>query len=141
MEIESLSTIDHVKSGILKGREALEQLATTGNYVFHGSGQKLEKLEPRQAHTVSSDSIKTPDGPPAVFATMNAAIAIFMAVYSANKKPEKRGGASFRQEGEGVKFKASPGMVDFKDQETTSFVYVFDKKTFNCFEASSTLRN
>lgn len=130
MEQELLSPINQVKSGILKGRAAVELLASTGKYIFHGSGSKLDKLEPRQAHTVDKEGVLQPDGPPAIFATKDPDITIFMAVYSANKSTGKEGGASFKSESGITKFKASPGTIDFDDTTTPGFVHVFDKENF-----------
>lgn len=48
-------------------------------WLFHGSSERHERLEPRQAHDWSSGRA-VPDGEPAVFATHLHEVAIFMAV-------------------------------------------------------------
>lgn len=66
-----------------RGKEILEKLAKTGEFVFHGSPHKLTKLEPRQQTNVNKETGKSePDGEPAVCATSNCEIAIFRALTS-----------------------------------------------------------
>lgn len=82
-------------------KEKLLELEKTGNYVFHGSGFKIEEeFEPRQAynHKLKQDGTydTIPDGQPAVFASHIIDIAIFMAIFnSENLKKSCRSGFSF----------------------------------------------
>lgn len=53
-------------------KELLEQLQKTGEFVFHGSPQKLDQLEPRQQTHINRETGKMePDGKPAVCAALN----------------------------------------------------------------------
>lgn len=57
----------------------LADYARAGGWLFHGSQGRHAELEPRQGYDwVSGEPVA--DGPPAVFATESAAVAIFMAV-------------------------------------------------------------
>jgi hypothetical protein len=78
MHEERLSDVELIRRGAIKGREALEIL-NTGEYLFHGSMEKVERLEPRQAYTIQ-DNVRIKDGEPAVWATDNIDVAIFMAI-------------------------------------------------------------
>ncbi len=64
----------------------LIDMEKTERFVFHGSGLRLEKLEPRQAYTVI-DGVNLPDGPPAVFATHLVDYALFMALINSDTCP------------------------------------------------------
>ncbi len=68
-KIKQPVNIKQIKSGEIKGREALRVLQNTEKQVFHGSWQNLRELEPRQAH-----NDKKTDGEPAVRTSNNYGI-------------------------------------------------------------------
>ena len=82
-----------IEDGTINGRAALEILQQSGRYVFHGSPNRLDMLEPRQAHQHNSETGENiPDGEPAVFASENFEQAIFKGLVSQsyNFGPGKR---------------------------------------------------
>lgn len=63
---------------ISENKRLLQELEKSGEFVFHGSYQKLEILEPRQGRKRNKETGKIEeDGSPAVSATPFADIAIF----------------------------------------------------------------
>ncbi len=69
---------------VAENRAKLLDLQKSGEFVFHGSLQEIEELEPRQAY--NSNEItheQEKDGAPAVFATQFADIAIFRSLVNA----------------------------------------------------------
>lgn len=117
------------------GREQIERLATTGEYVFHGSpvGQ-IETFEPRQAHDLG-----TPDEEPAVFATELPDIAIFMALVnhqnSINPDQPYQSGTSVERDDEGAYFvkdlRATQNLLDgARLPSARGYVYVFPIQHF-----------
>ena len=126
-----------IEAGILKGRKALEELDKSGNYVYHGSPQKLHRLEPRQAHQFNPETgERKHDGEPAVAAAGNYDMAIFMAVLRGMGDKGKGDWSSFGRAPSSDKekilfFKATKNMLDnAKDKKPIGYVHVFNKSEF-----------
>ena len=115
-------------------RQKLGALEASGKYVFHGTGEKLDILEPRQAHN-RFDGIRRKDGPPAVFAATAVDYAIFMAVFSKKNCPLglHTSVASWSSSNGvySINFKASPGTMSQIDDSSSGWLYIFDKKDFH----------
>lgn len=112
------------------GREKLKELEAEEEYVFHGSGTRIETLEPRQAHNYPNNNMedRLPDGEPAVFASDIADIAIFMAVISKDNAPKGlRSGFGIGKHG--PQFRATKETME-QIRDAKGYVYVFKKKDF-----------
>ncbi len=115
-------------------KQKLLELEKIGDYVFHGSGSKIEEeFEPRQAynHKLKEDGTydAIPDGQPAVFTSHIVDIAIFMAIFnSENLKKSCRSGFSF-VDGD-VLFRVNKETYQNLPQTAQGYVYVFLKKDF-----------
>lgn len=115
---------EHIPSG----RETLLNLEAKGEYVFHGSENNLDTLEPRQAHTVV-DGEKQDDDEPGVHASPFADIAILMAlINSTNCKEGFESGFSY-EDGKVILSVDQKGL-DQLDESSVGYVYVFPKKDF-----------
>ncbi len=110
-------------------REKLSNLEKSGDYLFHGSGYKVDILQPHQAYNFTQDERKVPDDKPGVHATPNTDIAIFMAIFSEPNMPTGFH-TSFGNIGDTIKFSASQHALDQLHAGTTGYVYVVDKKEF-----------
>lgn len=113
-------------------RAKLRELENEGKWVFHGSGLKIEKLEPHQAYNypTNSEEGKTPDDKPAVFASPSVDVAIFMAVVNELNAPGGfRSGFSTPRGGKGFEFRATKETMD-QIHGATGYIYVFDKTKF-----------
>lgn len=121
--------LEKIREGSIKGRRALKRLEETGEYLFHGSDQRLESLEPRQGHQLNKETgEKIPDGEPAVFAATLAEPAIFKAMIR-NKIDGEWSGWDIQQ-GES-KYSATQTALDrAKDDNVRGFVYVFRRSDF-----------
>lgn len=113
-------------------RSKILELEKQNKWVFHGSGIVVEKLEPRQAFS-SKIGTRIPDGKPAVFATPNADIAIFMAIFSKENivtdTPGKhKSGFSANSDGI-IEFRVTKDLMD-KTHGFKGYVYVLDRKEF-----------
>ena len=125
-----------IEAGMLKGREALEFLDARGDYIYHGSPLKIEKLEPRQAHQFNAQTgERIPDEEPAVAAADNYEMAIFIAVL--NKKYGSKGdwsgfGRKMNQKNELEDyFRSTQHLLDnAREQRAIGYVHVFEKKEF-----------
>lgn len=118
----------------LSGRELLQDLEATHEYVFHGSDEvDLDYLEPRQAYNYSNGE-KKPDGDPAVFASSKADYAIMMALINKNNCPKGfRSSASSKQKENGeifLRLRATKSSADQLNSASFGYVYVFDKNLF-----------
>lgn len=115
-------------------KQKLLELEKTGEYVFHGSGFKVEdEFEPRQAHNHELREDGTynpiPDGKPAVFASQRTDIAIFMAIFnSENFEKSCRSGFSFL--GGSMSFRINKETSQNLPETAKGYVYVFLKKDF-----------
>jgi hypothetical protein len=108
-------------------KEEILNLEKQGDFVFHGSPDKLEFLEPRQAYTWKNN-IKTEDGEPAVFASTYSDIAIFMALINReNIKATFRSGYGFQNNKH--EFRISKETKD-KLINLKSYLYIFNKSDF-----------
>lgn len=116
---------------IEKGRKTLMALEKKGLYVFHGSTELIEELEPRQAKILDKDKKEMIEhGEPSVVATPFAEIAIFRAVIS-NKVKANDGKhySAFGSDGEKLYFETTPSV--FKNaKDAVGYVYVFKKDGF-----------
>lgn len=130
-----------IKAGVLKGREALEWLDKNGSYVYHGSPQKLHRLEPRQAHQFNPETgVRTPDGKPAVCTAGNYEMAIFKAVLKETGDKDKGDWSSFwvKRDGENKKifFKATKNMLEItENKKPIGYVHVFNKSEFEQYNS------
>lgn len=114
---------------VSESRKKLLELERSELYVFHGSGLRIDSLEPRQAHTII-DNVKVNDGEPAVFASNFIDYAIFMAVINHhNLKGGCRSSCSYTDPG-GFEFGALQSTLDKLNPDTTGFVHVLDRKLF-----------
>ena len=120
---------------LLRGREKLEELSKTGEYVFHGSPQRLDRLEPRQQTHVSKKTGKTePDGDPAVCTTESPDVAIFRSLISSHVA--KKAGLKWYWSEFGIKdrkpyFKATQESLDqARKPDSLGYVHVFKKADF-----------
>lgn len=117
---------------VLSGKALLRQLEATGQFLFHGTGQHIERFEPRQA-TNYVDGQNIDDDAPGVHASPLADIAIFMGLIHRGNCPA---GSYCRYEfvDGAVRFEASQKTLDQlhhpHDREIRGYVYVFDKARF-----------
>lgn len=112
-------------------RAKLRTFENEGKWVFHGSGSKIEILEPRQAYNypTDSDEEKIPDGKPAVFASPSVDIAIFMAILNKENAPKgARSGFDINDNGT-FQFRTTQATID-QINNAVGYVYVFDATKF-----------
>lgn len=108
-------------------KQELLKLEKQSDFVFHGSPDKLEYLEPRQAYTWKGEE-KIEDGKPAVFASNFAEIAIFMALINKqNIKDTFRSGFGFSNNN--LEFRLTRETFN-KLNNLKGYVYVFNKEGF-----------
>ncbi len=108
-------------------KEEILNLEKQGDFVFHGSPDKLDFLEPRQAYTWKND-VKTEDGEPAVFTSIYSDIAIFMALINGeNIKATYKSGYGF--ENNKLSFRFSKEVKD-KLINLKGYLYIFNKSDF-----------
>lgn len=105
----------------------LQELERQGQYVFHGSGKRLEQLEPRQAFTTVDDQ-SVEDGVPAIHASELVDYAIFMALIDVNWKAGCRASCSY--DNEKLLFGANALCLSLITESTVGFVHVFHKSKF-----------
>lgn len=108
----------------------LLELERTEKYLFHGSGFKIDKLEPRQAYNYPSASHKgrIPDGKPAVFASDKAGVAVFMSIFSSpNFSRGLRSGISESEDN--LIFRVTKETFE-QMRNARGYVYVFSKDKF-----------
>ena len=119
-------TVEEIKSGEIAGREALEFLQNTGEYVFHGSWQRLDEIEPVQAY--SHDEL---DGEPAVCTTSNHDVSIFRSLVNTPKCVSEIRSAGWSNEtGEFIFTATKTAMESAEDVDATGYVHVFNKSDF-----------
>ena len=108
-------------------KDEILELEKQGNFVFHGSVEKLDYLEPRQAYTWK-ENIKTKDGEPAVFASKYSDIAIFMALINmTNLKCTFHSG--FGMKNDKLEFRLSKELSN-KLVNLRGYLYIFNKSDF-----------
>ena len=119
-------------------KQKLVELAKTGKCLFHGSGDNLEILEPRQAHNIINRE-KMPDGEPAIFASPSIDYAILMAIINDKNCPKNYSGIRARAGGVGsekntglykFKFGVNKKAMERLTDNSSGWVYVFDKSLF-----------
>ena len=98
-------------------------------FLFHGSSDKLECLEPRQAYTfINKEKVK--DGEPAVFTSPFYKIAIFMSLF--NKKNCQHGfDVGYHFDNGNFNFRATKKSMDQLNDSSVGYVYVFSKDDFS----------
>ena len=113
-----------------KNRKKLLALEKEGIYVFHGSPDTIEKLEPRQAFGKNKKTGKMEkDGAPAVFATPFADMAIFRALTNfSDLKEESSSSFGTNEQGE-MNFSATKNLLDHAKGKVGR-VYVLSKEKF-----------
>lgn len=136
--VNATQLLQDVRDGVLGGREALSQLASTKQFVFHGSPDKIEVLEPRQALNDGE-----PHGRPGVSAAPDESydLAIFMALVNSAKNQSSRPKGS-RWSGFAISGPRHEGDMqanklayeDATSSEAYGYVYVLTKKDFVHFE-------
>ncbi len=114
-------------------KEYLHSLESQGLYVFHGSPFDLGELEPQQAHQSVQQNdgsfIEVPDGEPAVYATPNVDVAIFMSLFNGTNFSDIYSG--FYPSLEGPHFWISQNAFDQLQKSSASgFIYVFNMEDF-----------
>ena len=114
-----------------RGKEILMNLEKEGLYVFHGSTELIEELEPRQAKVWDKEKKEmTEHGEPSVVATPFAEIAIFRAVISNKIKAEDgKNYSSFGFDGEKPFFETTPSVLK-NAKDAIGYVYVLKKEDF-----------
>jgi hypothetical protein len=115
------------------GREILLSLEGEGKYVFHGSqNSDIDVMEPRQAYN-HKDQIAEKDGDPAVFASKFADYAIFRAIVNENNCPKgvmSTVDTKYNRDTAWLEFEVSKEAMDQLDENSSGYVYVFDKDAF-----------
>jgi hypothetical protein len=119
---------------MLLERKKLLELAKSGKYVFHGSGEDLKILEPRQAHS-HKNGVSEKDEKPAVFASPSVDYAILMAIINQKNCPNgyhaRAEPISGKEPGTySLKFSASKKSLDQLTSESFGYVYVLEKSDF-----------
>ncbi len=118
-----------------EGRKKLLELEKDGKYVFHGSADVIQILEPRQAYNINQKTgADEKDGNPAVFATPNADVAIFRALISGRDLSENSE-SKFGMDEQGPHFSATQNLLD-NARSKIAKVYVLDRSKFTNFEGS-----
>jgi len=116
---------------IEKGREKLLALEKEGVYIFHGSPELLEELEPRQPKTYDYNQKQMiDDGKLSVVATPFVEIAIFRAII--NKKVEAEKGkcwSRFSSDNGKLEFATTSEVLELA-KKVRGYVYVFKKEDF-----------
>lgn len=116
---------------IEQGKEVLMGLEREGLYVFHGSTELLQELEPRQAKIWNKDKKEMIEhGEPSVVATPFAEIAIFRSVISNKiKSNDGKHYSAFGSDGQKPFFETTPKMLE-QSKDAVGYVYVFKKEDF-----------
>lgn len=130
MNFEAKMGLEKNKSG----REKLLELEKTGQFVFHGSLDKINILEPRQSYNCNKETGKEEkDGDPAVFATPFADMAIFRALIH-EKGLEEDSESSFGIDDDGkLHFFATKNLID-RARGIIARVYVLNRDDFDNFD-------
>jgi hypothetical protein len=118
-----------------KNREKLLSLEKEGKYVFHGSPDFINILEPKQGLNLNNKTgLMEKDGKPAVFATQYADIAIFRSlVNSKDLKEDSR--SNFGINDEKLNFSATKNLLDLAKTKIGK-IYILDRQKFTNFEGS-----
>jgi hypothetical protein len=106
----------------------LIELEKQDQYLFHGSGLRLAKLEPRQAFTTVDDK-SVPDGEPGVHASQMLDYAIFMAVINRENCPAGLRSSCSYEDGKLV-FGATAETLEQISDDSSGYVHVFSRSDF-----------
>ena len=116
-----------------KNREKLLKLEKRGKFVFHGSLDTIDILEPQQAYNNNEKTGQMEkDGDPAVFATIYADVAIFRALIN-SKDVVGESTSEFGTNGEQLYLSATKNLLD-QTEKKIGKVYVLDKQKFKDFK-------
>jgi hypothetical protein len=120
-----------------EGKKTLQKLEATGRYVFHGTSEDIETLEPRQA----IDTETGLDGPPAVFASDRIDYAIFMAIVNAytcaGSSHSSVGGTSLPDGSLSLRYRMTRDTAERLKKDAAGWVYVFPKSEFEQRDSSA----
>lgn len=123
--------MENLNNKIKQGKDVLMNLEKEGMYVFHGSPDLIEELEPRQAETFDKEKVEmVKHGEPSVVATPFVEIAIFRAII--NSKIKSGNGKHYSEFGcdqDRLYFKTTPGVLE-SAKNIKGYVYVFKKDDF-----------
>lgn len=115
-------------------KQELLLLEKEGLFVFHGSGEDIEIIDPRQAINIENIA----DGQPAVFASPAVDFAIFHAIVNSKNFPQgtvAESGALSHDDGTfELGFKLSKESFNKLADSVTGCVYVFNKNDFTQIE-------
>ena len=131
-----MENLDKTKMKIEKGKEKLLALEKEGIYVFHGSPELLEELEPRQPKTYDYNLKQiVNDGKLAVAATPFVEIAIFRAIINRKVEVEKgRCWSRFSSDDGKLEFETTPEVIELA-KKVKGYVYVFKKEDFERYNS------
>ena len=111
--------------------ERLRDLSLTGNYLFHGTSEKIDSFEPRQAQNFNGQEMVN-DDKPAVFASCEIHIPLFRSIFSPNNMDvDREANFTTRMEdyGDHVVTKANSEAIE-QVRQKKGFVYVLPRDTF-----------
>lgn len=137
--VDATQLLQDIRDGKIEGTEALQKLAATKQFVFHGSPANAEILEPRQA---TNEGV--PHGNPGISAAPDDSyeLAIFIALVNSFKNQPSRPKGSRRSgfaiagglDRRGDMYANKLAYEDATSPEAYAFVHVFTKKEFEHFE-------
>ncbi|MEK7433231.1 MAG: hypothetical protein AABZ74_08885 [Cyanobacteriota bacterium] len=108
-------------------KELLYNLEKSNNYLFHGSPNKIEVFEPKQAYTfINGQNIKDDD--PAIHASPIIDIAIFMSLINRINCP-KGSYSKFEYKNNKVVFEATKETLE-QLNKPKGYIYVFERSFF-----------
>ena len=113
-------------------RDDLKKLEEAGEYLFHGSPDEIDVLEPRQPYIFDKNVDRmVPDGEMAVVASPYFEIALFRAVVNNKNTPDGHSsGFGYDEKTKKIELRMSENT--FKQlQNKVGYVYVLDKKYFS----------
>lgn len=116
---------------IEQGKETLIAFEKEGIYVFHGSPDLVEELEPRQPKIWDKDKKEVIEhGKPSVVATPFVEIAIFRAIINDKiKSDDGKHYSAFGSDGEKPFFETTPSVLK-NAKNAVGYVYIFKKEDF-----------
>lgn len=137
MTDDARSRLDAVTERGSGGRSAVEFLAASGAFVFHGTSEAdLAELLPRQATSYDERTDKdVPQGDPAVCATPIADVALFRALVNPQSVASHVHlyACHFHVRANGsIQFEASVDAIEWASRpESVGWVYVLDRSAFS----------
>lgn len=114
---------------VINTKEKLMELEASGEYLFHGSPNKIFSFEPHQAFTDQGGN-RVPDGEPAIFTSSEIETPIFRSIFHESQFDGK-GGTFSMGFTNGVKplVNANEATIEVA-KNNKGYVYVFYKKDF-----------